>query len=179
MANIKSAKKRISVNDRQKQENKFFKATVNTYIKKFRKLVREGNFEEAEKQLKETISLINSSASKGIYHKNNASRKISRLSSALYVAKNGKNQTAATEVKPVEVVEEVKPQAEVVEQPAKKTVRKTTAKNTESAAEEKPAVAKKVKVEEKPAATKKAATTTAKKAESTTKKTTAKTKKAE
>ena len=150
MANIKSAKKRIKVIYRQKAENKFVKATIATYTKKFRALVEEGKFDEAEAKLKETISLIDSAESKGILHKNNASRKVGRLSYALAKAR--------FEAKPVEEVEE---------KPAKKApAKKTTAKKAE-VAEETPAkkatktVAKKeTKAEEKPAkktATKKTA----------------------
>ena len=87
MANIKSAKKRIKVINRQKAENKFVKATIATYTKKFRALVAEGNLVEAEAKLKETISLIDSAESKGVLHKNNASRKVARLTYALSQAK--------------------------------------------------------------------------------------------
>ena len=41
MANIKSAKKRISTIDRRNAENKYVKATLSTYIKKFRKMIRQ------------------------------------------------------------------------------------------------------------------------------------------
>ena len=130
MANIKSAKKRIKVIDRQKAENKFVKATIATYTKKFRALVEEGKFDEAEAKLKETISLIDSAESKGILHKNNASRKVGRLSYALAKAR--------FEAKPVEEVEEkpakkatktvAKKETKAEEKPAKKTATKKTAK---------------------------------------------------
>lgn len=148
MANIKSAKKRIKVIDRQRAENKFVKATIATYTKKFRALVEERKFDEAEVKLKETISLIDSAESKGILHKNNASRKVGRLSYALAKARFEAKPVEEVEVKP-EVketkVEETKVKAtkvketKVEETPvAKKTTRKTTAKTAE-VKEEKPA----------------------------------------
>ena len=171
VANIKSAKKRILVNQRQKSENKFLKATINTYIKKFRKLVSDGKFDEAEVQLKETVSLINSSASKGVFHKNNASRKVSRLSQHLHQAKNGKHAPAPKPVKKAPVVVEtpVEKPAPVVEAPvatekpapAKKpaaakttTAKPAAAKKAPAKAEEKPAKVKKKTVAKKPAAKK-------------------------
>ena len=136
MANIKSAKKRISTNDRQKGENKFVKATISTYVKEFRKLVEAGNVVEAEKQLQKTISYIDSACSKGIIHRNTASRKVSRLQSALYKAQG---TVKVEEVKPVKkTVAKVEKVEEVKEEAPKKTVaKKTTTKK--ATAEEKPA----------------------------------------
>lgn len=123
MANIKSAKKRILTNDRQRSENRYVKATISTFVKDFRKMLAEGKFEEAQKKLISTISYIDSARSKGVIHKNNASRKIARLTSAYTQA------TANVEVK-VEV-KEVKAEVVKEEAPAKKTTaKKTTAKKT-------------------------------------------------
>lgn len=160
MANIKSAKKRISTIDRRRTENKYVKATIATYVKKFRKMLEEGKVQEAETFSKEVYAYIDSACSKGVIHKNNASRKIGRLASALYLAKSN----TTTEATPV--VEEKKEVVEKVEEkkaPAKKT---TTKKATTT--EEKKAPAKK---------TAKAETTDAPAKKTTTRKTT--TKKAE
>ena len=107
MANIKSAKKRISTIQRRREENKFVKATISTLTKKFRKMLEEGKIEEAEKYSKEVYSYIDSACSKGVIHKNNASRRIGRLAEALYKAKATVVETKK-EVKPakVEKVEE-------------------------------------------------------------------------
>ena len=43
MPNIKSAKKRVLVNKRQKAENRLVKAALSTEIKKFRKALAEGD----------------------------------------------------------------------------------------------------------------------------------------
>lgn len=155
MANIKSAKKRIKVINRQKAENKFVKATIATATKKFRALVEAGNLVEAEAKLKETISLIDSAESKGILHKNNASRKVGRLSYALakaqFEANGAKAVVAEKPAKKVAAKEEVVAE----EKPAKKTTTKKAAAKTE-ATEEKPAkkatkTTAKKETEEKPA----------------------------
>ncbi len=123
MANIKSAKKRINTINRQKAENKFIKSTLSTYIKKFKTLLNAGEIEKAEVQLKETISYIDSACTKGILHKNNASRKVGRLSAALFKAKT--NAPAKVEEKKEEKKVEVKAEAKVEEvKPAKKTTKK-------------------------------------------------------
>ena len=124
MANIKSAKKRISTIDRRTAENKFVKATLSTYVKKFRKMLEEGKIAEAEKFSKEVYSYIDSACSKGVIHKNAASRKVGRLASALYKAKVD-NKPA--KVEKVEKVEEKVEETAEVKAPAKKT---TTKKET-------------------------------------------------
>lgn len=83
MANIKSAKKRILVIETKTLRNKMIKSKVKTLIKKVELAVSEGNKAEAEAALKLAISEISKAASKGIYHKNNAARKISRLTIAV------------------------------------------------------------------------------------------------
>lgn len=122
MPNIKSAKKRVSVIARRKQENRYVKSTMATMIKNFREAVKT-DIAKAEAMLKDVVSYIDSAETKGVIHKNNASRKISRLNSLLFKAKNA----SAENVK----VEEVKEVEEVaVEEPVKKT-RKTSAKKAE------------------------------------------------
>jgi small subunit ribosomal protein S20 len=136
MANIKSAKKRISTIERRTAENKFVKATLSTYVKKFRKMLEEGKIAEAETFSKELYSYIDSACSKGVIHKNAASRKVGRLAAALYKAKV---ENKPAKVEKVEKVEEKK--EEKVEEVAteKKTTKRTT---TKKATEEKPAAKK-------------------------------------
>lgn len=80
MANIKSAKKRIDVINRQTLENKSYKTKIATYVKKYKVAVDNGEKEVAAKLLSETFSLIDSSVSKGIMQKASANRKKARLS---------------------------------------------------------------------------------------------------
>ena len=49
MANIKSAKKRVLVNDKKTEQNKMIRSAVKTQIKKIDLLVKEGKIEEADK----------------------------------------------------------------------------------------------------------------------------------
>ena len=79
MANIKSAKKRILVTKKREERNKAAKSKVKTLIKKVEAAVKAGNKEEAVKALIVATSAIDKAASKGIYHKNTAARKVSRL----------------------------------------------------------------------------------------------------
>ncbi len=83
MANIKSAKKRILVIDKKTARNKAIKSKVKTYIKKVEACIAAGDKAAAESALKAASSEISKAASKGIYHKNTAARKISRLALAV------------------------------------------------------------------------------------------------
>lgn len=79
MANIKSAKKRIKVIETKTLRNKMIKSKIKTIIKKFEAAVASGDKSAAEEQLRVCTSELSKAVSKGILHKNTASRKISRL----------------------------------------------------------------------------------------------------
>ncbi len=83
MANIKSAKKRILVNQKKAARNKSIKSAVKTSIKNVEAAVAAGDKEAAEKALLNATSTIDKAETKGVYHKNNASRKVSRISKAV------------------------------------------------------------------------------------------------
>lgn len=83
MANIKSAKKRILVINKKTERNKAIKSKVKTYIKKVYAAIDGGDKATAAAALAEATSELSKAASKGIYHKNTASRKISRLNKAV------------------------------------------------------------------------------------------------
>ena len=83
MANIKSAKKRILVNETKAARNKAIKSRVKTCIKKVEAAIADKNAEAAKAALKVAVAEINRAGSKGVYHKNTCSRKISRLSKAV------------------------------------------------------------------------------------------------
>ena len=83
MANIKSAKKRILVNRKRADRNKAIKSGVKTAMKKVYVAVEANDKESAAAALLNATSIIDKAASKGVYHKNNASRKVSRLSKAV------------------------------------------------------------------------------------------------
>ncbi|MCD8019990.1 MAG: 30S ribosomal protein S20 [Clostridiales bacterium] len=83
MANIKSAKKRAKVIDKKTLRNKMIKSKVKTCIKKVEAAIVQNDKEAANAALLVAISEIDKAASKGIFHKNTASRKISRLTKAV------------------------------------------------------------------------------------------------
>ena len=83
MANIKSAKKRILVIQTKTERNKAAKSKVKTFVKKVYAAIESNDKAAADTALKEAISEISKAASKGIYHKSTASRKISRLTKAV------------------------------------------------------------------------------------------------
>ncbi len=83
MANIKSAKKRIDVIKTKTERNKAAKSKVKTYVKKVEAAIASGDKAAAQAALVAATSEISKATSKGIYHKNTASRKISRLSIAV------------------------------------------------------------------------------------------------
>ena len=83
MANIKSAKKRILITERRAARNKSIRSAVKTSIKKVDAAVAANDKEAAQAALNAAVSKISKAASKGVYHKNTAGRKISRLSKAV------------------------------------------------------------------------------------------------
>ena len=83
MANIKSAKKRILGIETKTERNKAAKSKVKTFVKKVYAAIDAGDKAAADEALKAAISEISKAASKGIYHKSTASRKISRLTKAV------------------------------------------------------------------------------------------------
>ena len=83
MANIKSAKKRILVTEKRTARNKSIKSAVKTSIKKVEAAIAANDKAAASEALTACISEISKATSKGIFHKNTASRKIARLSKAV------------------------------------------------------------------------------------------------
>ena len=83
MANIKSAKKRILVNETKAARNKAIKSKVKTAIKKVEAAVAQKDAEAAKTALRAAISEITKAGTKGVYHKKTVSRKIARLSKAV------------------------------------------------------------------------------------------------
>jgi small subunit ribosomal protein S20 len=75
----KSAIKRDKQNKKRRMRNKNFKSLMKTKVKTALTAMGEKDAAKAQALLKETISTISKIASKGIIHKNTASRKISRL----------------------------------------------------------------------------------------------------
>lgn len=83
MANIKSAKKRILVNRTKAERNKAIRSGVKTAMKKVFASVEANDKAAAQAALLEATATIDRAATKGVYHANNASRKVSRLAKAV------------------------------------------------------------------------------------------------
>ena len=83
MANIKSAKKRILVTKTKNERNKAIKSSVKTAIKKVYAAIDAKDKEAAKAALVEATATIDKAASKGVYHKNTSSRKVSRLAKSV------------------------------------------------------------------------------------------------
>ena len=83
MANIKSAKNRVLVSQAKADRNKSARSKVKTYIKKVESAVAAGDKAAAQVALTDAISELSKATTKGVYHKNTTSRKISRMSKAV------------------------------------------------------------------------------------------------
>lgn len=83
LANIKSAEKRIRTIKKRTALNKSRKSEIKNYIKKFESAIESGNFDEAKDLLKVIDKKLKRAAHKNVIHKNNASRKISKLTKRL------------------------------------------------------------------------------------------------
>lgn len=79
MAHHKSAIKRIKQNAKRNARNKHVTSTLKTYIKRVREAVDAKDKVAATAALNAAIPVIDVSASKGVIHKSNASRNVSRL----------------------------------------------------------------------------------------------------
>ena len=74
-----SAIKRAKQNEKRRLRNLHIKTTMKSSIKKVRETIESKDVEGAQKALLKAIPLIQKAQSKGVYHKNTAARKISRL----------------------------------------------------------------------------------------------------
>ena len=79
MANHKSAKKRIIRNANRAEINKSRISRIRTFIKKVETAISSGDQAAAQTALKEAQPEIMRGVTKGVLHKNTASRKVSRL----------------------------------------------------------------------------------------------------
>ena len=79
MANMKNAKKKIKVIEKQTTANNKYAAPMKTAIKKVDKAVGSKNKELAQNNLKVAIKKIDKATSSGVVKKNTSSRQKSRL----------------------------------------------------------------------------------------------------
>jgi len=79
LAHHKSAIKRIKQNAKKNARNRHVSSTLKTHIKRVREAVASKDKEAATEALKAAIPVIDKTATKGVIHKSNASRSVSRL----------------------------------------------------------------------------------------------------
>jgi small subunit ribosomal protein S20 len=79
MANSPQAKKRARQNERRLEVNKARRARIRTFLRKVEEAIASGDKEAATAALRAAQPELMRGVTKGVYHKNTASRKISRL----------------------------------------------------------------------------------------------------
>ena len=83
MANIDSAKKRARQSEVQRIHNASLRSRMRTAVKRVRKAIADGDKGAAQREMRAAASMLDSTAGKGIVHKNMAARNKSRLAAAV------------------------------------------------------------------------------------------------
>lgn len=81
MANTPQSKKRARQNERRAAVNKARRSRIRTYLRKVEEAIESGDKDAAQAALRAAQPELMRGVVKGVYHKNTASRKMSRLSS--------------------------------------------------------------------------------------------------
>ena len=79
MAHHKDAEKRERQADKANARNKHNRTRMRTQIKALREAIDSGNAEAAQTALSATVSVIQQVAQKGVIHRSQAARRVSRL----------------------------------------------------------------------------------------------------
>ena len=83
MANHKSAEKRVRQTVKRRARNKHVLTSMRTHIKRVRLAVESGDAGAAQETLKAAVSALARASGKGVIHRNQARRKIGRLTRAV------------------------------------------------------------------------------------------------
>ena len=83
MANNAGAKKRIRQIERKTDANRIIRTRARTFIRKVEEAIVAGDKKTAEDAFRAAESKMMAAAQRNIFHKNMASRKLSRLSSRI------------------------------------------------------------------------------------------------
>jgi small subunit ribosomal protein S20 len=81
MANIKQQKKRVLIQERQRNENLRYRSTIKTLTKRLEAAVSDGDTDRIAAEHRELVSIIDRATTRGALHKNTAARKKSRAAS--------------------------------------------------------------------------------------------------
>jgi len=82
---LKSSQKRERQNEKNRLRNRSYKSKARTMIRKAFLAIEEGNLENAQAATADAVQALDKAAAKGVIHKNNASRRKSRLMTRLAV----------------------------------------------------------------------------------------------
>ena len=93
MPNKRQAAKRARRDEKKRQINALHVSRMKTAIRKFKKLIQAKDLESAKANLPFTVSMIQHAASKGATHKNEAARRVSRITNMLNKAMVSNEQT--------------------------------------------------------------------------------------
>ncbi len=83
MANSPQAKKRARQNEKRFAVNKARRSRIRTYLRKVEEAIASGDKSSAEAALKAAQPELMRGVTRGVYHKNTAARKMSRLSARI------------------------------------------------------------------------------------------------
>ncbi|MDE3229355.1 MAG: 30S ribosomal protein S20 [Chloroflexota bacterium] len=91
MPNIKSAKKRMRIEEKRRLRNNTVKSTVRTFLTKARGAITASpEAETTEEAIRAAISNLDKAVTKGVLHKNNAARRKARLMARLHTVQQQK-----------------------------------------------------------------------------------------
>ena len=151
MPNIKSAKKRVSVNAKKNAQNVSKQSEVKTALKKINTAIDLNDMELAQKLLPEVYSVLDKAVIKGLMHRNTAANKKSGIAKRIadilagkkeVVIKKDNSTIAAEKAKAAQAkrdaeraekkaaAEKAKAEKAKAEEEKKATAKKTTAKKT-------------------------------------------------
>jgi small subunit ribosomal protein S20 len=86
---LKSSQKRERQNENRRLRNRSYKSKTRTLIKKAFLAIEEGDLESAKEATSSAVKALDKAAAKGAIHKNNASRRKSRLMTRLAALEKG------------------------------------------------------------------------------------------
>ncbi len=90
MANTASARKRIRSNDRKRLRNRITRTAARSAVRSAREALAGNNVEASRQATLAAVTALDKAAEKGVIHKNNASRRKSRLMKKLATLETSK-----------------------------------------------------------------------------------------
>ena len=145
MPNIKSAKKRVLINEKKNLRNRMALSAMKTAIRKVNGTIEVNNIELAEKLLPETFSIIDKTASKGVIHPNKAANLKSALAKKIHAIKTGKLVIAIKKTNEQIAAEKARLAKEVRAEQKAEQAKRRAAKELAAKEKEKETKGKKVK----------------------------------